>query len=260
MTFKALILATLISGLLYSCTPDTKDASESKQEDTRIEMIEILRSYQNCNKDSVGCTYASIIYPRIPGENSDAINHLIEEDLLQLSSYLELDSSTSMTIENVAEKFVSNFEDFKVDFPDYAFGWIFDLQATQTGHASDYVSIRYDLMTFTGGAHPNTNTQFSIIKISDGSKMELREIISDTTSLKPILEGVFRNNKKIPEGQTLADAGYYIDDLDFPLTQNVGMTQDSIIFYYNAYEIAPYSLGPSKIQLHKDALKGMIAL
>jgi hypothetical protein len=56
------------------------------------------------------------------------------------------------------------------------------------------------------------------------------------------------------EGQSFADAGFYINDGDFVLNDNIGITEDAVIVHFNAYEIAPYSLGPTTIELKREKI------
>ena len=86
------------------------------------------------------------------------------------------------------------------------------------------------------------------------------DIISDTTKLKQILEKEFRSEKGMGEDQTFADVGFYINDGDFLLNDNIAITEESIIVQFNPYEIAPYSEGSTTLIIDKDKLDGLLKI
>ena len=51
-----------------------------------------------------------------------------------------------------------------------------------------------------------------------------------------------------------------MDDGNFVLNDNIGMTEDKVIVHYNPYEIAPYAQGPTTIELDKNALGDILKL
>jgi hypothetical protein len=60
--------------------------------------------------------------------------------------------------------------------------------------------------------------------------------------------------------QSFAEAGYYINDGDFILNDNIGLTDEYVIVHFNPYEIAPYSLGPTTIELNRGQVRPIMKI
>jgi hypothetical protein len=118
--------------------------------------------------------------------------------------------------------------------------------------------LRIDSEAFTGGAHPNSSTNFFVIDVNSYKDLGPSDIISDTTKFKEILEQEFRRQKGMGENETFADVGFYINEGDFLLNDNIGITDESIIVQFNPYEIAPYSAGATMLEINKDKLSGLL--
>ncbi len=64
----------------------------------------------------------------------------------------------------------------------------------------------------------------------------------------------FRNIKGMSSGQSFADRGFYINDGDFLLNNNIGISEDKVMVHFNPYEIAPYSEGATTVEIDKSDL------
>ena len=91
-------------------------------------------------------------------------------------------------------------------------------------------------------------------------ELALADLISDTIQFKILLEQEFREQKGIGENLILADEGFYINDGDFLLNNNIGLTDYSVIVHFNPYEIAPYSLGATTLELNKKELGQLLLM
>lgn len=109
------------------------------------------------------------------------------------------------------------------------------------------LTIRMETYANTGGAHPNTFSSYYSFDRSTGRRLLLSDILTDTTSLAPIVERIFRQKQGIPEEQSLEEEGYFVETGQFVLPEHVGVGRKGLIFYYNPYEIAAYAQGPIEI-------------
>jgi hypothetical protein len=57
----------------------------------------------------------------------------------------------------------------------------------------------------------------------------------------------FRSEMKIPDNQTLMEAGYFFQEEDFVLPENIFYSKNGLTFHYNVYEIASYAQGAISI-------------
>ena len=110
---------------------------------------------------------------------------------------------------------------------------------------------------YSGGVHGIGNTTFFNFKPS-GECYTNDELFIDREKITQIAEKYFREQIQIKEGQSYSDNGFWFDDDEFQLSQNIGFKGDDMILYYNPYEIAPYSLGSFEIHIPIKEVKEWI--
>jgi hypothetical protein len=242
-----------------ACKPDRPLQNES---DPLPEIItkEILSSYQNCPPDSASCTYAQINYPVFTDTSKASLNNLILDKILFLSADFMREGVQPKAITEVSDNFINDYVQFVREFENYSFGWYLKINTEIIYNAKNLVSYQVSIESFTGGAHQNSSISFFVVDARTNRELKMHDIISDTAQFKIILEEAFRKSKGIEEGQSFADAGFYINDGDFILSNNIGITEDQVIFHFNPYEIAPYALGPSTIQLDRNKVKNLLKI
>lgn len=253
---KARILfSVFVFCLIISC-----EEKKSPQQQIVPEIIinEVSVSYDNCLPDSMNCTYVHIEYPEFSDSTKATLNEMIMEKLkINASSYFR-EEAIQGTIEHTAQTFIRDYEAFKIDFPEYKLGWYVQLYCEIIYESATIISFKIYSESFTGGAHPNSGTGFYIIDKSSLKALSIADVIADTTQFKKMLEEEFRHVKGIAKGQQFADKGYYLSDGDFLLNDNIGITDHSVIIHFNPYEIAPYALGATTLELDKSELAGVL--
>lgn len=256
------IQTTIFAVLLFIAACDQQKTSEKNGTSDVPEIVreEIAESIDNCIPDSLSCTRVNISYPVLSDSTKEKLNKLILDYVRSpLSAYADEEAGTG-GIRQTVSAFLNDYTKFKSDFPDYTIGWYIVIQADILYNADGLFSFRVDTETFTGGAHPNASSNFVIADANTARILETKDIISDTVAFKKMLETAFRESKGLKPETSFADAGYYINDGDFVLNNNIGMTEDKIFVHYNPYEIAPYSLGPTTIELEKDQISNLLRI
>ncbi|MEI6454759.1 MAG: RsiV family protein [bacterium] len=111
---------------------------------------------------------------------------------------------------------------------------------------------------FTGGAHGLETEEFFNLDLKTGRLFTLKDIFKDGSDeiLSGILTRKLHELIKIPETQKLTDAGYFTDTIK--PTANFYLTENGIGFYYNQYDIAPYSFGPADVFLPFEEIKEIL--
>ena len=105
------------------------------------------------------------------------------------------------------------------------------------------------------GAHSNTQVAFILANARTGERVGLAELAADPEAFHAAAEKEFRRSAGMTDNDNdYATKGYWFNDNQFVLPENIGLTPDSVVLYYNAYEIAPYSMGPTTIMLPRTAL------
>lgn len=112
---------------------------------------------------------------------------------------------------------------------------------------------------YGGGAHPTAVTSIMRFDTNTGNKIGLREFFTDTctASLCDRLTQRLMENIGVPTLDSLHSLGY-LDMLDMFVSENFLLRKDSVSFFYNQYDIAPYSKGTTTISFSYDELKDLI--
>lgn len=112
---------------------------------------------------------------------------------------------------------------------------------------------------YGGGAHPSQIRTILRFNAMTGNKIGLYEFFTNTctNTLCNKLTQRLMDNLGVQTLDSLHSLGY-LEMLDMFVTENFSLQKDSISFYYNQYDIAPYACGPSVISFSYDELEELI--
>lgn len=238
-----------------------KNSPESAKEILpSIVVKEIINSSQNCNPDSASCCYSKMEYPEFTDSTKSKLNDLINQKIEAIASEYVSEDALGGTLEHIAQLFIYDYESFIVDFPEYNFGWYLIVKAEIIYETDRIISLSIYHEAFTGGAHPNSGTSYFVIDVSTNKELATTDIISDMVQFKKLLEEEFRKVKSMNDNQSFADVGFYLNEDDFLINNNIGITPESVIVHFNPYEIAPYSEGATTLELNREMLDGMLKI
>jgi hypothetical protein len=252
-------LITALAMTVLSCD-DKKPVQEEKVTLPELSTTTIEKSFQDCPNDSLSCTHVYIAFPQFTDSSKSEFNTIILSKLALIAEDFGAEGATPMRIEELASGFIKDYENFINEFSETAIGWYLKIESNILQKSEKYLSFQIHIESFTGGAHPNSSTSYYIYDVKSSKELVLTDIVSDTVEFKNIIEKAFRSQAGIAENASLADAGYWIEDGDFYLNNNIGLTEDKIIIHFNPYEIAPYSMGPTTIELEKTAVANNLKL
>lgn len=91
-----------------------------------------------------------------------------------------------------------------------------------------------------------TSKWFIVFDISDLQKQN---------SLLRLVEDKFFHQTVLLTNQDLSLAGFWFPENRFHLSENFGLAEDGLIFFYHYFEIAHYAFGVTEILLSKKELK-----
>jgi hypothetical protein len=255
---KSKLSIFLLSAAIFFSCMENKKAEQTAAEIPDIVIKEILATSQDCNPDSLSCTYVRIEYPVFTDSARNQINLAFLDKMREISGKFNSEEAVSGSPEHMAQTFILDYEAFNRDFPDNRIGWYVNVKAEIVHESTDIITYRIDAEYFTGGAHQNSSTNYYVLDAKNGRALNLSDIVSDTVKFKNLVETAFRRTKGMEEGQSYADIGFYIDDEQFVLSRNIGVTDDGIVVHFNPYEIAPYSLGATSVEVKNDALGDLL--
>ena len=122
-----------------------------------------------------------------------------------------------------------------------------------------YISYIMTCEEYYGGAHPTTFNTIACFDPATGAEITLKDIFKEgyeETLCTMLIDKLMKDNN-VSTIDELCNKGYSLD-IDFFITNNFILAQDSITFLYNRYEIAPYAMGDILISLDYKTLKEIL--
>jgi len=199
-------------------------------------------------------------WPRFTGAPGpaavDSLNAFVHGTLVapyvRASAYGSLDS--------LMDEFIGDYRRYRHDFPHAPGGWYLKRTIDVVGDTASVVSLSLYEESFSGGAHQNAATRLLCFDNHTGSRLRLADLIAPTgrDSLERLGEAEFRRVRQLAPDAPLGAAGFWFKGNRFRLNDNFAVTRRGLEFLYNDYEIGPHALGPTRIDLDWDAVRGLI--
>jgi len=76
--------------------------------------------------------------------------------------------------------------------------------------------------------------------------------------LTKVGEAEFRKLKELTAEADLGQAGFWFENNEFFLNDNFLITDSSLVFYYNNYEITAYAFGPTELSIPFSKIKSLV--
>ncbi|NVJ46301.1 MAG: DUF3298 and DUF4163 domain-containing protein [Cytophagia bacterium] len=259
--FKKLLSLSLLSLGLMGCSFGDK----SQEQSTTPPLVEAVPKFVDykinkiyeelgpCSTDSTTrkCLIVNIEYPEITGVVSNKVmaklNENIQNDILS-STFL---SDTPTNFQGLTAELETDYNKIITDFPDYDNPWNLEVNSDILYQDSLFISLASTIFSYTGGAHPNSGQLYRSYDLRTGEAIDLNQLLvaGFEKELNEAAEIEFRMTKEIPPNESLEDRGFWFLNDSFELNQNFAIINQSLIFYYNPYEIGPYSLGATELEL-----------
>jgi len=183
-------------------------------------------------------------------EASELINRQLISHFLDQKDEVDVNRAVNTFIERLANQM--ELEDDAPEMYDY-----------YTGRADFGMSgiINYSLTEnyYGGGAHPTSVTTLLRFNADTGRQINLEEIFVDSCmhTLTERLTQRLMHNLGVETLDSLHNLGY-LDMIDMFVTDNFTLDKDSISFFYNQYDIAPYAMGTTTLKFSYDELKDLM--
>ncbi|MBI9072216.1 MAG: DUF3298 and DUF4163 domain-containing protein [Melioribacteraceae bacterium] len=250
---KILFVLTLLS--VYAC-------SQNDKQELTYTMVALENRSIEADTSAANATVIKLNYPKIISTNSEVIKKCIQDSIDKFILSEMFDIAKMDQHENMLKQFINEYENFKKDFPDYKLRWYLIKNVKVIFSNNQIISLAMINDSFTGGAHPNYTKYFMNLDLDRGSKIKLSDIIVDDkiSELNKIAERKFREINNLDSVKTLSDLGYWFENDKFEVNENFAITAEGITFYYNSYEIAPYSLGQTTLFISYKDLDGIISV
>lgn len=240
---------------IISCSQKNSDENNIKYSMKKFDRI-------FTNPDTTLKNYARVVfeYPEI----IKASNQLVKDSITSYIKTTFLANFTgnekAKTLDEMTDNLFGNFKRFVEKFRDSRQSWEIEGTASIIYNKNSIVSIQTDINSYLGGVHPNELVLYANFNSVNGKRINLFDLFKDEniSELNSISEKIFRKDKKLGPEANLEEAGFWFKDNKFILNENFGIKDDGLVFYFNPYEIAPYSMGSTEIFIPYDEIKNLI--
>lgn len=142
------------------------------------------------------------------------------------------------------------------DWP--SFNWFKTSTIQMLYNNSRIFCLEKTMYAFTGGAHGMENNSYGIFNYLLNKQLHKSDIFNpDTDSILSILiTNALKKIQNINPDSSLPDYQYFVKQVS--PNENIYLTPAGLGFYYNSYEIAPYSTGQTNIFFRFDELHGLL--
>lgn len=272
LVYLKLFLVQLMILSFYGCdmfttknNPETVSGLDGKvkqngTESFSYELSTFKKQSDYCKQGKGQCAEVVVQYPFYQSGNAKFVNEVIQSTVKNsLYNVISEEKSPNISIEKMTELIIESYDGFIEDFSDTKEKWDINVSVISTFQKGDILSLSFNTEYYTGGAHSNSQINYKIINVKSNKILKLSEMISDKKQLTKTAEKLFRKQKNLPTGINLQEEGYFFENGKFTINDNVGLNQNGLIIYFNSYEIAPHSMGPSAVFIPfyeiKDILK-----
>ncbi|MFY0591535.1 DUF3298 domain-containing protein [Roseivirga sp.] len=257
---KSYLLPFLLILTLSSCNFGSKS-----EQNLPIEVPEAVPSFVDykverligqkgpCEADSLStqCLDYSVEYPKLTGKIPERVIQKINQNIkLNIFEYAFI-SEKPESFESLVSELATAYNDVLKDIPEYKASWSMEVNSDIIYQDTAFISVASTIFSYTGGAHPDAYQVYRSYDLATGDPIKLSDILGlgFERDLNEAAEIEFRMLKEIPPSQALKVKGYFFENGKFELNDNFAIINKSLIFYFNPFEIAPYAVGPTELEL-----------
>jgi hypothetical protein len=249
-----LVLILLLA--LAGCSP----RRETRGPVLRYEMRSLARTFGMCDSAGTPCVSIRFSYPAVTRTASppgiDSIAAYIDS---QMFASLE-DGELVQPFDSIASGLIEQYSDLTEEFADYRSPWSVERSCVVLSDTAGVISIRFEETSYLGGVHGMQIVRLALFDASTGKQLTYGDLFRPgyESEFAGIAERQFRAVRTIPDSESLAHAGFWIEAGKLEPPQNFAVGSSELILYYNPYEIGPYAMGPTEVRIPLVSLKGII--
>lgn len=231
-------LLFLFLTLIFSCSNETKTVSFENN------------SYENHYEADISVSIDEAIGN---SEVSKIINFKIKEAIISTLS----DVTKKTSLESVLEDFDAEFITFKKQFPEASHpAWELHIETEKAYQSEEIITLSINTYEFKGGAHGNDKIKFLNLNANTGEVYKLSDIVDNSDDFKALAKDHFL--KSIDADKENNQIEDYFFGKPFQLPENIGFSDDGLVFLYNVYEVASYDQGYTEFVIPFDAVESYL--
>lgn len=255
---KRFFAACLLVFLSISCADDKKEEEKDTIKDLSFSSKTIEKSLNDCLPENGECTFISLNFPVAENGKGEAekINKQIENFIVKTVDFQ--DEGSVEKPEELVENFIKDYKETASDFPEYELPWEATVIGKVNYRSPSVISIKFNTDMFTGGAHGYRSTNYLNFDPETGKILNAEDLFN--SEFMTFVEEDFRKKNDIPLEENINSTGMFFENDEFHLPKNIGVTRNSIILHYNAYDIAPYSAGDFVLKYPRTEIQQFLKL
>ncbi len=249
-TYSKFIFSLVILLGLYGC---------SKKESFTFEKQNFaVDQWVDCNTVDCASLEVNLLKVVVDSQISENINAEIEKVACAVLNIGENDPGGSM--KEAIQQFNTSYQEISTEFPDEIVPYEANIDCELGFQCESLISVVMDSYIFTGGAHGYGSISYININPKTGKRIPNKELFKNYTEFEAYAERVFRSTYEILESESINSTGFFFEDEKFALPENIGLTDNEVILYYNPYEISAYAQGPVELKLNKEEVVSFFAV
>jgi hypothetical protein len=198
--------------------------------------------------------------PELPSAVAPAAGAAMTADIRR-ALYAPLDVDTEKpSQEAIMRELQERFDETK-GVTDAEIDWILNRQAAVLYSNALITSVEVMSEGYLGGAHGFKERSLMTFDNRTGARLGVSDVLGAgaSSTLSKIVEAEFRRARSIRSGQTLQDAGFFIlPGQEIPVGENFALTDKGMEIQYNPYEVAPYAMGETRVQIPREAVEPLL--
>jgi len=233
---KRIFFFLVFALLITSCTSEFKPATFNITSIDKIYEADISVTYDKAKGNT---------------ELSQAINASIEKAIV---STLSLNDEEKRDLDAVLTSFNTEYVNFKNDFPEATEPvWELNIETELTYQSENIITLAISTYSFEGGAHGNDQIKFLNLDAKTGKALSQSDIIKNDIDFKTLTESYFIKLIE-SEDEDLKLEDFFFGE-PFKLPENIGFSEDGLVFLYNVYEVASYAQGYTEFVIPFDDME-----
>jgi len=219
------------------------------------------KQYFNKEKKETYATYhLSVLFPSKVMD--DATYHQLMTRIYKLIGYRGDQKKKGNIIASLEEAYFTQFnnslQNIQTDSFNTTFNWEKSIRVDVINNEKGMLCLRVDTYAKTGKRDGAKVVKYLVFDVANNKVITISDLqIGDNQpALNQILQEKIRNHYHIKSEESLTNAGFFQDTI-VP-TRNFYLHPGGLGFYYNIYEIAPFSNGPTDLFIPWNQLKGII--
>ena len=188
--------------------------------------------------------------------NKTALTQL-QQNLLALifgENFKELDGQAAVS--EFVNQTISEFKLNAQGLEEFAYSEEWYLNSDIIYNNKDLLSYAVERYTYTGGAHGLETVEYFLFDMKTGNRIDQFEIFSEVSKneISELLKSKIKQDNGFANEDKMVAHGYLFPEKIVP-NNNFCVTDSSLIFMFNPYEIAAYSVGTTQVELKFEEIK-----